>query len=210
MRLPYLILASMEARKLSDKQYTVEEYIELAENSQEKLEYHDGMIVAMAGATPPHNRIATDLSAYLVTFAEKCRGFNGDQAVWIENQNRYVYPDLSFVCDKEDEFTNGRFLVNPSLLIEILSEKTEKHDRGPKFSWYCTLPSFREYVLIDSRSMKVEGFYRREDGYWAIQNLYLPEQELRFHTLDITISLERIYKRVSLNPDKPFGFLTVE
>lgn len=136
----------------------------------------------MTGASPAHNRIATDLSAYLVTSAESCRGFNSDQAIWIESQNRYVCPDLSFVCDDKDKFNRNQFLVNPALLIEVLSEKTEKHDRGPRFSWYCTLPSFQEYILIDSRSMKVEGFYRREDGYWAIQNLYLPEQELTFHT----------------------------
>lgn len=199
----------MEARLLSNDRYSIEEYLSMAEDSLEKLEYHDGLIVAMAGATPAHNRIATDLLAYLVTFSERCRGFNSDQAVKIESQRRYVYPDLTFVCDDKDDFDNNRFLTNPALLIEVLSDKTEKHDRGPKFSWYCSLPSFKEYVLIDSRAMRVQSFYRRTDGHWDIQNLYLPDQELYFHTLDVSMTLERVYKRVSLNPEKPFDFLTV-
>ncbi|WP_020569648.1 Uma2 family endonuclease [Neolewinella persica] len=198
----------MEARLLSEERYTIEEYIRLSENSQEKLEYHDGLIVAMAGASPAHNRIVTDLSAYLVTNSDQCRGFNSDQAVAIESQKRYVFPDISFVCDEEDEFDKERFLKNPSLLIEVLSDKTEKHDRGPKFSWYRSLSSFKEYVLIDSRALRVESFYHREDGHWDIQNLYLPDQELYFHTLDVSIPLAKIYKRVNLDPDKPFDLLT--
>lgn len=200
----------MEARLLSEQRYTLDEYMSLADKSQEKLEYHDGLIVAMAGASPAHNRIVTDLSAYLVTLSDYCRGFNSDQAIAIESQNRYVFPDLSFVCDDEDKFDKDRFLKNPSLLIEVLSDKTEKHDRGPKFSWYRSLPSFKEYVLIDSRALRVESFFHRADGHWDIQNHYLPEQELYFHTLGLSITLERIYKRVNFDPEKPFDLLTTK
>jgi len=126
----------METRLISDRRMSFQDYLDLADKSQEKLEYHDGLVVAMAGASPAHNRIVTDLSAFLVTSAKTCRGFNSDQAVVISEQNRYVFPDISFVCDEEDQFDHDRFLISPALLIEVLSDKTEKHDRGPKFS--CT------------------------------------------------------------------------
>ena len=87
-------------------------------------------------------------------------------------------------------------LVNPSLVVEIFSEATGAHDRTGKLTWYRSLPSFREYLLIDSLALHVDAFYLHEDGRWTIQNLYQPDQTLHIHTLGLEIPLREIYRRV--------------
>ena len=87
-------------------------------------------------------------------------------------------------------------LVNPSLVVEIFSEATGAHDRTGKLTWYRSLPSFREYLLIDSLALHVDAFYLHEDGRWTIQNLYQLDQTLHIHTLGLEIPLREIYRRV--------------
>lgn len=185
------------------KRYTVEEYIVLQETSDQKLEYHHGRIYAMAGATAKHNRICANLNGLLYDNTNNCELHISDQAVRIAAHNRYVYPDVSFVCNKEGsefEDDNERFLLNPCLLIEVLSEKTAEYDRTTKFAMYRALPSFKEYVLIDSRKMYVESFYRKDAKHWIMQNAWQPEQEITFHALGKSLTLGEVYRRTQLKP----------
>ena len=185
--------------------YTVEEYIALLEEGEQKYEYDNGRIYLMAGAKPPHNRIQYDLIPAIAVRSRDagCRGFGSDQAVWIELEGRYVFPDLVYSCEPEDKFDQAELgLVNPSLIIEILSKRTEKRDRGEKFDWYRSIPSFREYVLIDSRSIAAQGYYRHDDGRWTIQNHYRRNQSVRFHTLGIEVPLNEIYQRVHFEEEE--------
>ena len=187
----------MGSPRLEDRPYTKEEYFALLEQSEVKLEFHDGEIVMMAGAKPPHNKIQHDLSAAIARRDHDCEGFGPDQAIAIPRFNRYVFPDLSFVCTADEYDESGLCLVNPSLVVEILSEGTGNHDRTGKLAWYRSLPSFREYLLIDSLSIHIDAFFLHEDGRWTIQNLYQREQNLRIYTLDLEIPLADIYRRVN-------------
>jgi len=178
--------------------YSKEEYITRAMESTVKLEYHDGLIVeAMAGGTSEHSKIKTDTLVFLAGNTKKCQTFDSNMAVKIEAHNRYVYPDMSFVCG-EDTYEDDRriFLLNPSLIIEVLSPKTKDIDRGEKFMWYRSIPSFKEYVLIQSESMNVESWYKEEENLWRIQPADKLAQSIRLFTLDIDLPLEEIYKRV--------------
>ncbi len=195
----------MEARLQERSNYTREEYIDLLESSSRKMEYHDGQIVMMAGATAPHNRITMNLSGLLYNNPNSCEPHGSDQALSLPAFRKYVFPDLMFVCDSDEgslyDDDSDRFLVNPCLIVEVLSQKTAEYDRTEKFVMYRSLPTFREYILIDSRKMQVESFYREDDTTsWIIQNLWLPEHELTFHTLGKELTLEQIYLRTNLKP----------
>lgn len=194
----------MEAKLLARGDYTREEYIDLLEASEQKLEFHDGQIVMVAGAKGPHNRITMNLSGLLYNNPKDCEPHGSDQALTLPAFRKYVFPDLMFVCDSDDgsiyDDESERFLVNPCLIVEVLSTKTAEYDRTEKFVMYRSLPTFREYVLIDSRKMQVESFYREDDTSWIIQNLWLPEHELTFHTLGKKLKLEQIYRRTELKP----------
>ena len=191
----------MNTKPSSSPPYTFEEYLEQSRAAEGRLEYHAGHIEAMAGAKGPHNRIQGDTYAYLSSMLRKqggCRPYNSEQAVAIPAFDRYVYPDMSFVCEPEDQFTDEQelFLANPSLLIEVLSDGTEGRDRDEKLVWYNSLPSFREYVMIDSRKIAVRGFFRHDDQRWSIQNLYERQQVLRLYSLGIDLPLAEVYRRV--------------
>ncbi len=188
----------MEA--LQKRYYTKEEYFDLVKESQEKLEYHDGDIFAMAGGTPNHNQTKINLTSALNTALldnENFYVYDSDQAVSIEHYNRYLYPDASAVCG-EQEFEGVR-LKNPVLIIEVLSEGTEAYDRGDKFNYYRSLPSFREYVLISSEKAQVESFYREEENLWRISSARELEQSIHLYSLDLDIPLSRIYAKVSFD-----------
>lgn len=188
---------------VENKRYSKEEYLAILAESQEKYEYVDGALRMMAGASIEHNRIKDDLTIALGSRKGECRFHGSDTAVSIRNRNRYYFPDLTFVCGKKDQFEEGGIarLLNPSLIIEVISSSTESIDRGEKFHDYCQLESFREYILIDSRKLRINAFYRQEDTIWQMQHLFMPEHVLQINTLDTTISLKEIYAGIELEEE---------
>ncbi len=179
--------------------YTKEEYLAKSMESPVKLEYHDGLIVEpMAGGTAEHSKIKTDTLSFLNNQSGQCQGFDSDMAVKIAAFNRYLYPDMSFVCE-EEKYDDDRkiLLLNPALIIEVLSPNTKDLDRGEKFMWYRSIPSFREYVLIQSESMGVESWYKEEENLWRIQSAQKRDQSIQLFTLGVDLPLEEIYKRIS-------------
>jgi len=189
----------METHRIDNKKYTTEEYIALLDAGQAKLEYYDGEIVSMAGALGAHNRIAMNLTLRLGRNANNRQAHNSDQAVTIPLFNHYLFPDLSFTCRKGEYTTeNKRFLSNPSLIIEVLSDATKDNDRGRKFNWYFSLPSVKEYLMVDSLTMDVKSYYRKDDNNWAIQSLWRKDQVLEVFTLGEKLTLDEIYEGVEL------------
>lgn len=188
----------LPAPPIDDKLYTKEEYFELAERSRDKLEYHDGRIVLRAGVAEFHDSVTTNFIFAVGKDPNGCKISSSGLAISIPTHARYVYPDLAYTC-QEREFEPGSQLrlKNPALLIEVLSESTAEFDRSEKFILYRSLPSFREYILIDSRKIRIDSFYRGDEKNWEIQNLWKEDQELYIHTLDRTISVSEIYEGVS-------------
>ncbi len=179
--------------------YPPEEYLKVEEQAQEKSEYHNGEVVSMAKATPNHIRITKN-----VTFAidekiegKACESFFADLKVWIEQRNFYTYPDVMVICG-QPQFFKGRHdtIVNPSIIIEVLSASTESYDRKDKFHAYWTLDSLKEYVLIDQYQVRVEYFRRVDAQTWELRIFTKTEDVLSLQSIEAEIPLSKIYRKV--------------
>jgi Uma2 family endonuclease len=177
--------------------YTPEEYLALERHAEFKSEYIDGRIVAMAGARRPHVVIVHNLDRELgVRLLETpCDVLPTEMKVKIEASGRYVYPDLSVACDPRFEDDETDVLLNPLLIVEVLSDSTESYDRGEKFFHYRRIESLREYVLVSQKTCLVER-YVREGDFWRSSTVDDPETALVLTSLDIEIPLARIYAKV--------------
>jgi len=194
----------MTATAQTDYQYTEQEYFDLLATSDFKYEFHDGRIKMMAGGKRAHNRIQTNTLVALSNRKGDCEVYGSETAVYIPNYNRYYFPDLTALCGQYDATDEGGIerILNPQLLIEVLSKSTAKKDRSEKFNAYKTLVSFKEYVLIDSLKAIVETYYREENGLWRIGNYYRMDQEVEFITLGVSIPMKTIYEGVMLEEEE--------
>ncbi len=141
--------------------YTFEEYLTLEEKAEYKSEYHQGKILAMAGASANHNRIAGNVFNAISNAIEarSCEAFMSDLRLWIEQKEIAAYPDVMVVCGGL-KFVKGRSdtITNPKVIIEVLSKSTTGFDKGDKFYAYWTLDTFEECVFVDQYKMRVEYF----------------------------------------------------
>jgi Uma2 family endonuclease len=183
---------------LARKTFTESEYLELERNADFKSEYYNGEIFAMAGATLIHNKIVSNLIFLFNQFLKDkpCDVYPSDLRLQVEKSGLYTYPDITIVCGKT-ELLDNKFdtLKNPTILIEVLSDSTEKYDRGQKFSFYREIPSLKEYILVSSKTMKIEKFKRLEDGNY----LYIESNEHQpfpIDSIDMNLNLEDVYNKI--------------
>ena len=185
-------------KNLALKKISFLEYLEQEEQSETKHEYHDGFVWAMAGGTLNHGIIGNNVNAAirgeLMKKGGRCKPINNDVKIYIEDFNRGVYPDGMVICG-EPKFHLKRkdIVVNPILIIEVLSPSTAAFDRGEKFKFYKSLPSFKEYILITQGQPLVEGFYREEKNLWRISHAIGLEESIPVYSIDAEISLKDIY-----------------
>ncbi len=183
---------------LARKFYTESEYLELEKSSEYKSEYYKGEIFAMAGASALHNRLVRNLTGL---FWEKfrnhpCNVYASDLRVRINTSSLYTYPDLVIVCGKEEYLDNSLdTLTNPTIIFEVLSDSTEKYDRGQKFSFYREISSLREYVLVSSRERKLEKFKRVDSGNWLFSESKEGEP-FQIESIESFLNLEDVYEKV--------------
>lgn len=181
--------------------YTIEEYLTLEKENNFKSQYYSGEIFAMSGGTANHSRIAINSARELsISLRDKdCDVFNSDLMVRIEAADSFVYPDLSVVCGQEEFYgENSRILLNPTIIVEVLSETTERFDRGSKFRKYQTIPGLKEYVLIDQWEAQIDVFRPIEDGKWELTTFSGLEAVLELSSISVTVPLSEIYRRVDL------------
>lgn len=155
----------------SDSKLTVQEYLAFERQSETRHELVDGEIVAMSGASRAHGLIAWNLTGVLHPQLKKqgCEAFSADMRVHVPVTDRYTYPDLVVVCGEpqfEDEELDT--LINPTLIVEILSPTTEDKDRGTKLFQYRSIPSLQVILLVAQDRIHVEQFLRQEDGTWIL------------------------------------------
>lgn len=184
-----------------NKYYTLEEYLAFEEVAEEKHEYHNGIIISMAGGTGKHsvisNRIGTAIDIQIDKANKDCTTFNSDMKVEIDKYDKVVYPDASVVCgDIEYTNENETVLTNPILLIEVLSKSTKKYDKGEKFEMYRSIPSFKEYMIVYQTIPKVQTWYKEDKDLWRIGNAEGINESIKLHSIGITVALKDIYKRV--------------
>ena len=174
--------------------YSPEEYLAMERGAETRSEYIDGRIVALAGAQRPHIVIVANLAHEFIAglLDGPCEVYPTEMKVKIEASGRYVYPDLSVSCDPrfEDDVTD--VLLNPLLIVEVLSDSTESYDRGEKFFHYRRIASLREYVLVSQKTCLVER-YVREGDFWRFESLDDPDASLVLTSVEVEIPLRRIY-----------------
>ena len=186
--------------KIEKRYYTFEEYLKLEALAEEKSEYHSGNIVTMAGGTRNHSLITSNTSTALNIALDKmgkdCIVYSPDVLVRIDKFNKGLYPDVSVVCEDNEE-ENPNILTNPILLIEVLSKSSKDYDRGAKFEYYRSIPSFQEYMIIYQTTPKVQTWYKEEENLWRIGNAEGLDAVVNLHSIGITIALKDIYKKIT-------------
>jgi Uma2 family endonuclease len=184
---------------------TEDEYLAFEEASETKHEFYNGELFDMAGASRQHNDIASNLHGELFTRLKggPCRVSMADQRVKVKRTGLYTYPDLLIVCGpREFDKLNKNTLLNPNVVIEILSDSTEGYDRGTKFEHYQKLPSVREYVLVRQDRMRVERLVRQPDETWNATAFDDPAGSFTLATIPISIPLADVYRDVELTGER--------
>lgn len=181
--------------------YSPEEYLELETTAEYRSEYLDGQIIPMAGGKPNHNKISLNLSSALNYALKKTAYdvFMSDLRLMIPDR-LYTYPDV-MVAETPLIFAENRqdTITNPVAIAEILSDSTEKYDRGDKFRMYRTIPSFREYILISQTAMQVEKFTKNDANQWVLSEYAGQDAKIVFDSFEFEISLAELYDRVDLD-----------
>ena len=184
--------------------FTLEEYLARERVAEEKSEFYRGEIFAMAGGSPRHNTICLNIASSLKSKLRgtNCRPFASDQRLRIPANGLSTYPDISVVCGdfQRDEFDLDA-MVNPRVLIEVLSPSTEDYCRGRKFVLYRQLESLREYVVVAQDEPLVEQHVLQENGSWLLTVHQGLESVLRLASLDCPLSLVEIYEEVTFGPE---------
>jgi Uma2 family endonuclease len=176
------------------------EYLALERSAREKSEYINGRIYAMAGASRLHNLIVANILRELGTQlrGRPCEAYANDMRVKVQRTGMYTYPDVVALCEEPRlEDVELDTLLNPSVIVEVLSPSTESYDRGEKFAHYRRLESLQEYVLVAQVTRRVEHF-RREGDSWVLTEISDPGGELRLSSLGCTLQLADIYDRIEI------------
>jgi Uma2 family endonuclease len=180
---------------------SVEEYLAFERGADLRHEYLSGEVFAMVGASEPHNLIVTNTVAALhpQLKGRPCKIYATDMRVKVAPSGLYTYPDVVVVCgpaqfDDEQRDT----LLNPTLLIEVLSASTEAYDRGDKFEHYRKLASLAEYVLIAQDHPHVEQFSRRPDHHWLLAECDGRSSTVRLASIEAELALAEVYDKVDV------------
>ncbi len=183
----------------AQQRYTPEEYIALERQATSKSEYYAGEIFAMAGASRWHNLIVVNVlrELSLQLKGRPCAVYPSDMRVKISSTGLYTYPDVTVVCgDAQFEDTPQDTLLNPTLIVEVLSESTEAYDRGGKFAHYRKLPSLLEYVLIAQTKTHIEHYVRQPDDHWLLAEAEQIHDTIMLASIDCRLALAEVYDKV--------------
>jgi Uma2 family endonuclease len=185
--------------------FTPEEYLALERKAEYKSEYLDGEIFAMAGASEEHNLIAGNIFASLHSQVRKqgCRAYISDMRIDMSRQGLYAYPDVVVVCG-ESEFSDKHKdnLINPKMIVEVLSKSTEEKDRGFKFMRYRKLESFVEYLIVSQDKPYVEHYVRQSGNRWVMTEISDLEERINLTAIQGELKMPDIYEGISFASEK--------
>jgi Uma2 family endonuclease len=186
---------------------TFAEYVERELRSDVKSEWHGGEVLAMSGGTINHSRIIRNVACRLAERLEgkPCESFESNLRLYVQAVDRGFYPDAQIICGPVEYYASDKHettVLNPTVVIEVLSESTATYDRGEKMNAYLTVPSLQQYVLIDSTSACVEVFTRREDG-WLRTYAAGVDGALKLESIGLELQLAELYAGVNLTRSLP-------
>lgn len=175
------------------------EYLEEERKALTKSEYYKGEVFAMSGASKNHNRIVATLIGELYAYSKgkSCKVYPSDLRVNNPENGLYTYPDVTIVCGKE-EYLDEEFdtLLNPTVIMEVLSPTTEGYDRGTKFKLYRSIPSLQNYIMISSTDFSAEVYTRMDNDEWNLNMAKEKEGSIHISALDFDLSLNDVYAQV--------------
>lgn len=181
--------------------FSLAEYFAQEEQAEDRSEFYEGEIFAMAGGTANHNLITINVTASLrdAVRNKPCKAFMADMRLLVKRRQLYTYPDVMVICGPL-QYAPGRndTVTNPVLIVEVLSPSTEAYDRGKKFEFYRTIDSLKEYVLVDQSRLYVERHRPLGLGRWEMTAFTAPEEALFLESVDVELTLGAIYDGVEL------------
>jgi Uma2 family endonuclease len=182
---------------------TPEEYLAIEREAERKSEYYDGQMFLMSGASRPHILITSNINWELSSQLRDrpCEVYGGDLRLKVTEAGLYTYPDLTVACgDIQFEDSRSDTLLNPLMVIEVLSPSTEAYDRGRKFSFYRALDSLQEYVLVSQSEHRVERFARQPDSVdWLYSEAVGLESAMELTSIGCRLRLSEVYRKVTLS-----------
>jgi Uma2 family endonuclease len=181
--------------------YTPEEYLVIERDSQHKNEYCDGEIFAMGGAGERRNLIVTNMirELSLQLKSRSCKVYSSDMRVKVSLSGLCTYLDIAALCGEarfDDEQKDT--LLNPTLIIEVLSKSTEAYDRGEKFEHYRKIESLTEYVLVSQEKRHIDHYVRQPDNQWLLSDASLQESIIEFSSIDCRLPMLEVYDKVEI------------
>jgi Uma2 family endonuclease len=183
------------------RKFSIEEYIELEQSSEERYEYFVGEVFAMAGGSLEHAIIATNIAGSLNNklSGKNCRAINSDMRVKVPADPPYRYPDVTVVCGEPitEKYLGQVMLVNPVLLVEVLSPTTKDYDKDEKFLGYQSIASFQEYLLVAQERSHVTRYVRQADNQWVRSDFIGLDSAVEVKSLGVTLPLSEIYQGVT-------------
>lgn len=195
--------------KSKERLYTIEEYLAMEESSLVNHEFDNGKLIPMAGGSPTHSQIKARIVHVLIQKIDDAKKshlvYNSDIRIYLPVFKRGVMPDAAVVVGKADftiEVPVG-LLLNPTLIVEVLSDGTESYDRGEKFARYRTLPSLEEYVLVAQNTPRVETFVKQNGKWFINETAEGLDAEAELVSPGVKIPLKEIYRNVSFEAEKP-------
>lgn len=181
---------------------TPEEYLAFERKAENKNEYVNGEIFAMTGASRKHNLIVANISGELrqQLKGKPCEVYPGEMRVKAPAARSYVYPDVGVVCG-EPQFEDDYFdtLLNPTLVVEVLSKSTESYNRIGKSAYYRTIESLAEYLLIAQEEYRVEQYVKQADGRWLLSDIRSLENIIELKSIGCSLPLRDVYDRISID-----------
>lgn len=188
----------------AQRYFTPEEYLALEETAEYKSEYLDGVIIPMTGGTTNHNRISLNMS---IALRLALKGldydvFMGDVRLWMTKKRIYTYPDVMVIPGKPEYYNNRQDIVmNPQVIIEVLSKSTKAYDRSDKFKFYQTIPTFQEYILIDQSQVSVEQYCKLANKRWSYSQYDEQDAALVFNFFQVEVALADVYEKVDFEAE---------
>ena len=187
---------------------TPEDYLKQERLAATKSEYLDGQIYAMSGASRQHNRITVDVATLINVQLRSgpCELFSNDMRVKVNDDSLYTYPDVVVACG-EARFEGSTLdtLLNPTLIIEVLSDSTEKYDRGKKFAHYQRIEALREYAMIAQDEARIECYTRQTDNRWILSKVESLEEAMPLESIGCVLPLAEVYARVRFEEEGETG-----
>ncbi|HMV48522.1 MAG TPA: Uma2 family endonuclease [Blastocatellia bacterium] len=188
---------------IAKRRYTLEEYLELEKSSEERYEYFDGEVFAMAGGSLSHSRIGGNAYSTLQSKLKggNCEAFNSEMRIKVPQAFPYRYPDASVVCGEPmfEEISGQVMLVNPIVIVEVLSPSTAAYDLKDKFIEYQSIDSFEEYLVISQDTPHVIHYLRQSKRKWLRTDIEGLDAEVTLESINVTLPLHEIYERVKFD-----------